>query len=472
MSYGNPLHSDFRTSYNKYKNNPFGPDTIFFTDNEFPLQKPEEIKKITLLLVGTTGVGKSTLGNFLLNNENAFVVSKRKRGTTQPEHESIYLKELGRVLHVIDTPGLDDPKDIENMKKLWGHLNDQEIHCVILCLDFSFRENNVHTLNTIRYYKEFLNPFYERKIFTVITKTTKGQIFTNQKKRRKNEEPIRDFLQSVTGLDVALIEFSNLDKDHRDSPKMALVRERILHMALQMPPTSFKNCCFPLPPNGKISQEIALQILMMKQNEIQDQLKCYPIPEHNDLVKEKEILSNLQIEFKEKSGKICSGHSYVKGDEFINFINIPEQTISVPENMIDIQLKYYVWNCSVIEKNRSIEEGMVKIHFDIILDLFTIVKKSVLENNLESRWCSYVWVEYSKSPFDEELVDLKEKISNSEKRVRDLEKIVWERERQLKQETMLDDIKRKVYLLQKDTFSKDEIEEVLEIIRTEVTRKG
>jgi putative ribosome biogenesis GTPase RsgA len=59
-----------------------------------------------VILLGTLGIGKSTLGNELLDltGKNAFETSDRPQGCTL----AFNCKEKGD-LSVIDTPGLDDP---------------------------------------------------------------------------------------------------------------------------------------------------------------------------------------------------------------------------------------------------------------------------------------------------------------------------------------------------------------------------
>ena len=76
---------------------------IYKRDNIILINKMS--KNIEVLLIGECGSGKSSLGNFLLGKEDAFIVSD------MPEKATHFItKQTVDNLSIIDTPGLEDPK--------------------------------------------------------------------------------------------------------------------------------------------------------------------------------------------------------------------------------------------------------------------------------------------------------------------------------------------------------------------------
>ena len=98
---------------------------------------------ITILLLGETGNGKSQLGNFLLMNPIAFLVSNDPDSCTNDIQES-----YGRnnKLFVIDTPGFEDTygNDQKNIDKIVEHIRKKNLNAIIILFNFHQPRLSLH----------------------------------------------------------------------------------------------------------------------------------------------------------------------------------------------------------------------------------------------------------------------------------------------------------------------------------------
>ncbi|EDR27771.1 hypothetical protein, conserved [Entamoeba dispar SAW760] len=90
----------------------------------------EETKKTKLIMIGNTGDGKSSLGNFILKKKsNGFEVSDEAKSVTQ-KTEGSYGEGDRSDVFVIDTPGLQDSggldKDRQHMNEMVDYVKKQE----------------------------------------------------------------------------------------------------------------------------------------------------------------------------------------------------------------------------------------------------------------------------------------------------------------------------------------------------------
>ncbi|EDR21633.1 hypothetical protein, conserved [Entamoeba dispar SAW760] len=97
----------------------------------------EGLKQIKLLLIGETGDGKSSLGNFILKKD-VFSVSNSPNSVTK---EAVgYFGEVDRSdVFVVDTPGLNDSKnfDNKNIQNIIDCVKNTGLQGIVLTMDFN-----------------------------------------------------------------------------------------------------------------------------------------------------------------------------------------------------------------------------------------------------------------------------------------------------------------------------------------------
>ena len=80
------------------------------------------INQASILLFGETGVGKSSLGNLILNEPNAFSISDKPESETKVTCGKFNEK---KDIFIIDTPGIQDSegKDKEHVDQMIDFIN-------------------------------------------------------------------------------------------------------------------------------------------------------------------------------------------------------------------------------------------------------------------------------------------------------------------------------------------------------------
>ena len=143
-----------------------------------------EPSSYNVLLIGSTGMGKSTFGNFLLDPNERHMLQKQtfpmatdnKPMTQQVRIEPRRVSTGDRSrptcdLRVIDTPGLNESasKDLAHMIKLIKVLHDiKEIHACILVVKFNAKIDAQYQA-TLDYYCTLLPELFERNVIIVMT---------------------------------------------------------------------------------------------------------------------------------------------------------------------------------------------------------------------------------------------------------------------------------------------------------------
>lgn len=137
---------------------------------------------MAILLIGSTGNGKSTLGNFIVNpdkdhifgDHQTFKTARTNMPETQIVESSSFSVKLERVedqLTVIDTPGIfeDEDKDIQHMMNIIKSLHSVgQIRACLLVVRFSSKIDTPYK-SSVKYYSKLLPGVFEKNLITVVT---------------------------------------------------------------------------------------------------------------------------------------------------------------------------------------------------------------------------------------------------------------------------------------------------------------
>ena len=134
---------------------------------------------MAILLIGSTGNGKSTLGNFLIDPRDEVLFEKQIFKTAQdnmPQTQNVFRKDFidkvsRKTFTIIDTPGLNesDSRDLKHMIQIVESL--QEVDGVLACvLVVKFNSKiDAQYKATVQYYRKLLPSLFERNVVIVMT---------------------------------------------------------------------------------------------------------------------------------------------------------------------------------------------------------------------------------------------------------------------------------------------------------------
>ena len=135
-------------------------------------------EEATILLIGSTGMGKSTLGNYLLE-KGFFGMGVSNKPTTKIAGSGSNILPVDSAtmdLTVIDTPGLNEgsAEDLEHMIGIVEELEKKrEITACIFVVKFNAKLDKQY-IDTIEYYSKLLPSLFEKNVFVVMTDFATG----------------------------------------------------------------------------------------------------------------------------------------------------------------------------------------------------------------------------------------------------------------------------------------------------------
>ncbi|XP_019861368.1 PREDICTED: uncharacterized protein LOC109589795 [Amphimedon queenslandica] len=153
---------------------------------------------MSVLLIGSTGMGKSTFGNYLLDPDDKHMVDNPTFATATGDKPMTQEFKVARKkvqieggrnvwLGVIDTPGLNESatKDLSHMIDIIKNLNEcQEIRAFILVVKFNAKIDAQYRA-TMEYYSKLLPGPFKNNVLIVMTDYATDERSVKQRERQR-----------------------------------------------------------------------------------------------------------------------------------------------------------------------------------------------------------------------------------------------------------------------------------------------
>lgn len=214
---------------------------------------------MAVLLIGSTGNGKSTLGNYLLDPDSHkpggsfFKVAKNNLPQTQHSKGLILTVKINGAdtkLGIIDTPGLNESKvsDLSHMIELINTLQQiQFIRACIFVVKFNSKIDQQYK-DTIAYYSKLLPSLFDNNIVIVVTDYATDERSEGMRKRqgidyKEITTNIKTHIKMASGISFSPILFSIdcLPWDAKEQEKSKSVREAILSYVFSLKEIDVQN---------------------------------------------------------------------------------------------------------------------------------------------------------------------------------------------------------------------------------------
>ena len=153
--------------------------------------------ELKLVLTGETGIGKSQLGNFILQQEDRFTVGDGDNSETYSFQENTaFIKDMNMNITIMDTPGLNDTKnrDFDIMNKLIEKFqNDRSIDGIILVYSFTKpRKVSKDGELILNLKKIFGEDILKQRLKVIVTNRSTGKQF--EKENHKVQKQTKDII--------------------------------------------------------------------------------------------------------------------------------------------------------------------------------------------------------------------------------------------------------------------------------------
>ena len=211
---------------------------------------------VTIMLIGSTGNGKSTLGNFLLDPSPSHIYDKPSflpAQSNMPETKEVkVVRGTNCPFHIVDTPGLNegDSEDLRHMMDIVQRLKDlQSISACILCIKFDTKID-IQFRATIDYYRKLLPRLFEENVLVVLTNYCCDDRSLKMRKRRgiDDQKVIEGTISEIAKLfdppNESQLEYLCIDAlpyGPEEKERNLTIRKAIFEKATSMPPVSVTN---------------------------------------------------------------------------------------------------------------------------------------------------------------------------------------------------------------------------------------